>query len=170
MSTNKPMKIAISSGHGKYVRGASGILDEVDEARCVVEAVAARLGAPFFHDDVSRSQSENLDTIVDWHNGQQRDLDVSVHFNAYVETTKPMGCEVLFVTQSSLADKLSAAIAEAGGFIDRGPKYRSDLYFLNCTHKPALLLEICFVDSEADALLYEDHFDEICEAIATTLS
>jgi hypothetical protein len=29
--------IVISSGHGKYVRGASGLLDEVDEARRVVE-------------------------------------------------------------------------------------------------------------------------------------
>ena len=25
-------RIVISSGHGKYVRGASGIIDEVDEA------------------------------------------------------------------------------------------------------------------------------------------
>ena len=28
-------RIVISSGHGKYVRGASGIIDEVDEARRV---------------------------------------------------------------------------------------------------------------------------------------
>ena len=26
-------KVVLSSGHGKYVRGAAGILDEVDEAR-----------------------------------------------------------------------------------------------------------------------------------------
>ena len=32
--------IIISSGHGLKVRGASGILDEVDEARKVVETVA----------------------------------------------------------------------------------------------------------------------------------
>ena len=30
--------IVLSSGHGKYVRGASGIIDEVDEARRVVDA------------------------------------------------------------------------------------------------------------------------------------
>ena len=39
------MKIVISSGHGKYVRGASGYLDEVDEARRVVEKVADDLRA-----------------------------------------------------------------------------------------------------------------------------
>src|SRR6516164_9024965 len=122
------MKIAISSGHGLYVRGASGYVDEVDEARRVVEQVAVNLrsmgvGVQTFHDNVSTSQSENLNRIVNWHNSQTRDLDCSTHFNAYVSTTKPMGVEVLYVTQESLARKVSAAIADAGDFIDRGPKY-----------------------------------------------
>ena len=30
-------RIVIASGHGNHVRGASGIIDEVDEARRVVE-------------------------------------------------------------------------------------------------------------------------------------
>jgi hypothetical protein len=30
-------RVVISSGHGLHVRGASGVLDEVDEARRVVE-------------------------------------------------------------------------------------------------------------------------------------
>ena len=38
-------RIVISSGHGKYVRGASGIIDEVDEARRVVEHLADELRA-----------------------------------------------------------------------------------------------------------------------------
>ena len=38
-------RVVISSGHGKYVRGASGVLDEVDEARRVVEHVADELRA-----------------------------------------------------------------------------------------------------------------------------
>src|SRR6516165_4978098 len=38
-----PMNVVISSGHSKYVRGASGYIDEVDEARKVVEAVARYL-------------------------------------------------------------------------------------------------------------------------------
>jgi N-acetylmuramoyl-L-alanine amidase len=167
-------RIAISSGHGALVRGASGILDEVDEARRVVEAVADKLAARgvdvmTFHDDVSTTQSENLDRIVDWHNQQNRELDVSVHFNAYNDTTKPMGTEVLYVTQSALAGKLSTAIADAGDLLDRGAKERTDLAFLNGTEMPAVLIETCFVDSEADAELYEANFDVICEAIAQVL-
>jgi N-acetylmuramoyl-L-alanine amidase len=166
--------IVISSGHGKLVRGASGILDEVDEARRVVERVADKLEARgvdviIFHDNTSTTQSENLDCIVSYHNSQTRDLDVSVHFNAYVETEKPMGTEVLFVTQGALAGELSSAIAEAGDFIDRGAKKRTDLAFLNGTEQPSVLIETCFVDSSADAAFYEAGFDAICEAIATVL-
>ena len=39
------MHIVISSGHGKHIRGASCYIDEVDEARRVVEAVARNLRA-----------------------------------------------------------------------------------------------------------------------------
>jgi N-acetylmuramoyl-L-alanine amidase len=169
------MKIVISSGHGKYVRGASGYIDEVDEARRVVERVAEYLRhggmlVQTFHDDVSHSQSENLNRIVSYHNAQSRELDVSVHFNAYNTTSKPMGCEVLYVTQHDLAADTSEAIADAGGFINRGAKKRTDLAFLNGTEEPAILIETCFVDSSADVALYEGDFDAICLAIAEAIS
>jgi N-acetylmuramoyl-L-alanine amidase len=169
------MNIAISSGHGKIVRGAEGYLDEVDEARRVVNAVAAifdREGhsAKAFHDDVSTSQNENLNRIVDFHNAQQRELDVSVHFNAYNTTASPMGTECLFVTQQELAGKIAKAISQEGRLINRGPKKRDDLFFLNNTDEPAVLIEVCFVDSKADADLYEQHFDAICSAIYTALT
>jgi N-acetylmuramoyl-L-alanine amidase len=167
-------RIVISSGHGKYVRGASGVLDEVDEARKVVERVADELRSrgvdvTTYHDDVSTTQSENLNRIVDFHNSKQRDLDVSVHFNAYVETASPMGVEVLYVTQGALAGEMSAAIADAGDFIDRGAKKRTDLAFLNGTEMPSILIETCFVDSSSDADFYGSSFGEICDAIACVL-
>jgi len=174
----KPMayeSIVISSGHGLYVRGAHGIIDEVDEARKVVEALANQLKlrgveVTVFHDDVSKSQSENLDRIVDFHNAQgPHDLDVSVHFNAFEQTDAPRGTEVLYVTQGDLAGALSAAIADGGGFINRGGKYNSGLAFLNGTVEKSVLLEICFVDSEADCELYDENFDDIIDAMANVL-
>ena len=169
------MKIAISSGHGKYVRGAKGLIDEVDEARKVVPAVAdyLRLGgndAVTFNDDTSTTQSQNLNTIVNWHNAQSRDLDISVHFNAYVPTDGGRGDETLYITQESLATKVTNAICAVSGLINRGAKKRSDLYFLNGTNKPAILLEICFVDAGADVEAYNLHFDDICQAIAETVA
>jgi len=165
--------VVISSGHGKYVRGAAGILDEVDEARKVVDRLAQELtnrgvDVKTFHDDTSHSQNENLNTIVNYHNAQTRDLDISVHFNAYEQVSKPMGTEVLYITQSGLASQVSAAIASVG-FINRGPKKRTDLFFLNNTEEPAILIETCFVDSEADAEIYHDQFGAICDAIADVL-
>jgi N-acetylmuramoyl-L-alanine amidase len=166
-------RIVISSGHGKHVRGASGIIDEVDEARRVVNEVTRMLKAigvavTEFHDNTSHSQNENLNTIVDFHNSQSRDLDISVHFNAYEQVSKPMGVEVLYVTQSSLAGKVSSAIASCG-FVNRGPKKRTDLFFLNNTTKPAILIETCFVDSEADTHIYNQYFMAICNAITSVL-
>jgi N-acetylmuramoyl-L-alanine amidase len=166
-------RIVISSGHGKYVRGASGIIDEVDEARRVVDELANELrdrgvDVKVFHDNTSQSQNENLNTIVNYHNAQTRDLDVSVHFNAYEQVEKPMGTEVFYVTQSALAGQVSAAIASCG-FINRGGKKTGDLFFLNHTTMPALLIEVCFVDSEADCECYEVQFQAICTAIADVL-
>jgi len=167
-------RIVISSGHGLKVRGASGVLDEVDEARAVVDRVASELRkrnveVEVFHDDISDDQSENLDRIVDFHNSKTRDLDVSVHFNAHHTTDDPMGTEVLYVTQEDLAAEVSDAICEAGGFKDRGAKYRDNLAFLNGTKMPSILIETCFVDSTADAELYTENFDEICRNIADIL-
>ena len=165
--------IVISSGHGLHVRGASGIIDEVDEARKVVEKIAGELeergvSVITFHDDTSKDQSTNLSTIVNFHNKHERELDISVHFNAYEQVTKAMGCEVLYVSQQALAAKVSAAIASCG-LINRGAKKRTDLYFLNKCNRPAILLEICFVDSEADVQIYDDCFDDICDDIADVL-
>jgi len=170
------MRIVISSGHALKVRGASGILDEVNEARKIVDRVTEQLQSLnvdviSYHDNVSTTQEENLERIVDFHNAQgPHDLDVSVHLNSYTETASPMGTECLYLTQVELADKVSSTIAAVSGLIDRGPKLRDDLYFLNNTNEIAILLEICFVDSVADANIYNATFDRICWAIAGIIS
>jgi len=168
--------VVISSGHGLYVRGASSpMLDEVDEARIVTDALAAELrrrgvAVTTFHDDTSRDQSTNLRTITDAHNRENRELDISVHFNAFEQVDHGMGVEVLYYSDSTLARDLSAAIADASGLIDRGPKQRQDLYVLANTEEKCVLLEVCFCDSEEDVQLYRDAFDEIIDSLAYTIS
>jgi N-acetylmuramoyl-L-alanine amidase len=168
--------IVISSGHGLHVRGASSdMLDEVDAARLVVEDLASALRTQgvtvvTFHDDTSTSQNENLNRITDFHNKQDRELDISVHFNAFEQCDKPMGTEVLYVTQVELADKMSAMLSGAGGFIDRGPKKNTGLHFLNQTDMPSILVEVCFVDSVADVGLFDKNYEAIIEAMAGVLS
>jgi len=167
--------IAISSGHALYVRGASDIIDEVTEARRVTDKTAEylrQLGVTtyVFHDDTSRTQNQNLSTIVNFHNSKNRELDVSIHFNSSGRTNNPLGVEVLYYDQSGLAANVSQAIANASGLRNRGAKQRKELYFLRKTVKPAILIEVCFVTSTADVELYRRNFDAICRAIAETLS
>jgi len=169
------VSICMSSGHGKYIRGASGYLDEVNEARRVVEEVArlmrgAGVDVATYHDDLSHSQDENLNRIVNWHNGRSRTLDVSIHFNAYQTTSAAMGTECLYLTQKDLAKKVADGVARATGLPNRGPKYRDNLFFLNSTDEKAVLVEVVFVDSSRDSEVYEDQFADVCSELASALA
>jgi len=168
--------IVISSGHGAKVSGAVDLLNEVTEARRVVAAVATDLrsrGATVteFHENNATNQSQNLNNIVAFHNSRSRDLDVSIHFNHAGGGTvdRPIGTEVLFSTQQALAAKVSRAISLSSGLIDRGAKKRDDLSFLSRTAKPAILVEVCFVNSRADVALYQPNFNHICSAIGASI-
>ena len=178
------MKIVLSSGHGLKIRGAEGPepwgLDEVDEARRVVTELADWLTINGFdvsqvHDNVSTNQSDNLHYLVSHHNkfSAADRLDVSIHFNAYlVDPNVGRGTECLYITQDELAARVAAAIAGVSGLINRGAKYRSDLYFLNGTTGSlgAILVEVAFVDAGVDCTLYREHFEEICAAIGDAIT
>ncbi|MEX3625816.1 N-acetylmuramoyl-L-alanine amidase [Viridibacillus arvi] len=169
-------QFVISSGHSLKVRGAADILDEVNEARKVVNRVHTILTTEYngegskFHDDTSKTQNQNLNTIVDYHNSKERDLDASIHLNAATKTNDPRGVECLYYDAKALSVKVSAAISEASGLKDRGAKERKELYFLNATRETAILIEVCFVDSKADTKIYNDKFEEICQAIASVIA
>lgn len=172
------MDIVISSGHGQFVRGAAGPspwgLDEVNEARRVVDRVAQIINvgtssATVFHDNTSRDKNTNLKTIVNYHNAQLRDLDVSVHFNSNGNTESGRGTECFYYSQVHLAGEIAKAIAAAGQLTNRGAKKSTGLYFLvHCT-EPAVLVEVCFVNAKLDCDNYRKNFDAICQALAAAL-
>jgi len=166
------MTVCISSGHGKYIRGASGIVDEVDEARKIVPAVVKYLSqrgcrAIEFHDNTSQDQQTNLETITNFHNAQERQLDISVHLNCFDGTGN--GVECLYVSQEDLASRVSANIADVAGIKDRGAKYNDGLWFLNQCQEPAILIEVIFCDHAGDCAAYDANFDAICMAIADAI-
>ena len=171
-------RIIFSSPHGFHVPGVDNLINEVAEGRRVTVEVARLCrkhniaSVREFHDDVSRTRDENLNAIVRHHNSFERDLDVSIYFNAFKPTPNRKGCEVLYRNPelNGLAAKVSAAIAEAGEFRDRGAKRRKNLRFLNQANRPAILIELCFTDSEEDVRLYQKNYDAIVHAIAFTLA
>ncbi|MFG3611011.1 N-acetylmuramoyl-L-alanine amidase [Rummeliibacillus stabekisii] len=167
-------QFVISSGHGDKVAGAIGILNEHDEAKRVVNRVYDILtkeynGVGFkYHETTATTQNQNLSNIVSFHNGKTRDLDVSIHFNS--ATPAATGTECLYYDALTLSAKMSAAMASALGIVDRGAKERKELYFLRNTNKPAILLEVCFVTSEKDAVAYRNNFEDLCQAIAKVIA
>src|SRR6516162_64055 len=180
------MKIVVSSGHSLYVRGAAGPepwgLDEVNEARRVVAEVADWLTINGYdvsqiHDDVSKTQSDNLNYLVREHNkfASADRLDLSLHFNAYVaDENAGRGVEALWVSEKgqAIAIRICKAVASVSGLINRGDKYRSDLYWLNGTTGSlgACLVETCFCDAGQDCEAYRQHMEEICAAIANAIT
>jgi hypothetical protein len=170
------MKIVMSSGHGLYIRGARGNpvppqLDEVDQARRLCNRVAELLTkggitTVVYHDDVSTTQDANLAWIVSHHNNtdSDHDYDLSFHFNAY--DGKAHGTEVFSIGHDELAGEISEAIANAGGFTNRGAKDGSSLYFCNNTREEAYLLETCFCDHTGDSKSFTSKFENIAMAIA----
>jgi len=174
------VKVCISAGHSSKCRGMSSQwLDEVDEARRVVTAVADNLRADgvdveTYWDDVSDDQQENLKRICDWHNSRgKHDLDCSIHFNA--SNGQGHGSEVFYTSSAGreYADAIVDAICEVSGLTNRGPKDDDaigGLYFLSHTQAVAVLVEVCFGDNQNDCTIYYDDFDLICGAIADAIS
>jgi len=167
--------ITISPGHWRVGSGACDLIDEVTEARKVVNRVieylrSAKIAVNHIEDNSSTNQQQNLKYLVTEHNKTNRKLDVSVHFNAAARSTRGLGVEVLYYDQKELANNVSKAISDVSGLINRGAKERKELAFLNGTEKPAILIEVCFVSSEVDVALYRRDFDKICRAIANELA
>ena len=167
-------QINISSGHSINCQGANDIINEVTEARKVVDRIyeiCKGMGIEVykFH-DTSSSSSQNLRNIVNWHNQFKDGIDISIHFNAYQHTSSSMGTEVCYYSQSQLASKVSSAISKASGLKDRGAKERKGLYVLRNTNKPMILIEVCFCDSSYDVQKYQENFDNICLAIIQALT
>ena len=166
-------QIVISSGHSINCQGMSDIINEVTEARKVVDRVYDIVIASgkkcYKYHDTARSNSQNLANIVNFHNKYSDGIDVSIHFNANQHTSKAMGVEVCYYSQHALANEMSKNIANATGLKNRGAKERTNLYVLKHTKKPSILIEICFGDSEADCTIYKAKFETICQTIAKTL-
>ena len=168
--------ITISPGHWAPGTGAKDLICEVTEARKVARRVVeilwgAGVKTTYVEDNTSKTKQQNLAYLVKQHNKTSRQLDVSVHFNASGRReSKGKGTEVLNYDAKDLAGKISKAIANVSGLIDRGAKQRKELAFLAKTNKPAILLEICFVNSTVDTAIYKRDFEKICQAIASELA
>ncbi|WP_421663684.1 N-acetylmuramoyl-L-alanine amidase [Lysinibacillus telephonicus] len=173
----KVNEIEIHPGHWKLTNsGANGIINEVTEARKVAKRVFEILKkfnvpATYIEDNSSTNQSQNINYLVKEHNKDRDGLIVSIHFNASGgKSNTGIGTEVLYYSEEELAMKVANAISKVSGLNNRGARKRTDLGVLAKTYEPAILIEICFVNSTVDVALYRRDFEKICHTIAECLA
>lgn len=97
------------------------------------------------------------------------DYFVSIHRNASPYPNQYTGVESLVYNRYGEASQLAANInerLEAVGYVNQGVNERTNLVVLNRTQMPSVLLEVGFINTDADNLLLDERFDETAQAIA----
>ena len=175
-------KVTVHAGHnpsGKIACGASDLLDESTEARWVAKKVIKLLrknGIKAVNCTVNNgtSQSDILHKICAKCNAvADAGLHISIHLNSGSNDKngdgRTAGTEVLLTRnvddKGEIAKRICNQMAKLG-FTNRGVKTRTDLYFLNHTKAPALLVEVCFVDDKDDYMLYKADRMDVARAVA----
>lgn len=156
------MRINVHAGHtsqnGK-APGASGIVHESVENRkikdIVIKILRSRGHTVYDCTAEGESASDNLYKIIKKCNFHKVSVDVSIHLNCY--NRKAKGTETILPASRKArkyAERINANIAKLG-YTNRGVKVRRDLYVLNKTIAPALLVETFFCDSKEDCARYK---------------
>lgn len=172
------LRVLICAGHtlkGKGT-GASGYINEGKENRILSKKVVEWLkiantmsGMEIEVDYYEINESDSyLQKQVAVANKKDYDIVVQIHFNAYKTVATAMGTETLYdkgsVKGKVYAERVNDKLNDL--FKNRGVKERNDLYWLNNTKAPAILIETCFVDSKADTDVYNKDKDKVAKAIA----
>ncbi len=98
------------------------------------------------------------------------DLFVSIHRNSFPTDNTVSGVESLVYDLSGLKYEMAQNIneqLETVGFVNLGVKARPNLVVLRRTRMPAILVEVGFINSDADNELVDSNFNDIAQAIAT---
>lgn len=169
--------IALRAGHTLKCRGSHGFIDETEEARKVVKSIRKYLeayGQKYIMcqpDENISSESKELYGGIEMANNSKADYFVSIHFNAFEETSNKMGTECYVYSFHDLATRINANLVQLG-FKDRGVKISNKLAELKKTRKglKATIVEVCFVDSKGDTELYKEvGYDKVGKAIAQAI-
>jgi N-acetylmuramoyl-L-alanine amidase len=102
-------------------------------------------------------------------NAAGADYFVSIHRNSSPYPNQYTGVESLVYSRYGAAAVLAANInyqLEMVGFVNQGVNERPNLVVLNSTQMPAVLVEVGFINTDADNTLLDARFDEVAQAIA----
>jgi len=164
--------VALDAGHGGANPGAvyNG-RQEKDDALALVLAIGPILEA----NGVNVFYTRTTDVYDSPYQKAQKanqvgaDYFVSIHRNASPYPNQYTGVESLVYSRYSRAARLAERInyqLEQVGFVNQGVNERPNLVVLNSTQMPAVLVEVGFINTDADNQLFDERFYDIAQAIA----
>jgi N-acetylmuramoyl-L-alanine amidase len=181
------MKIAVNNGHGLYTAGkrtppfpgSNKVIKEWEFNHPTALKLADILKADGHEVLLISNTPEDtpLDVRVNKANSWRADLYVSIHYNAYQGVWGDHGgFETLYQTNSvngkRIAQLVQDELAKVLKWRNRGIKPRSDLFELNRTLMPAVIVEAGFMDNlqEASAMLDPNYQFTIAMAVARAIN
>ena len=102
-------------------------------------------------------------------NAAGADFFISIHRNSSPEANTYSGVESLVYNKSGIKLEMAENIneqLEAVGFVNLGVKERPGLVVLRRTRMPAVLVEVGFINSDTDNMLFDNNFDDMALGIA----
>ncbi|MBS5787196.1 MAG: N-acetylmuramoyl-L-alanine amidase [Clostridioides difficile] len=153
------MKIAITVGHSILKSGlctsANGVVNEYQYCKMLSEFLARILKAAGCTVDVIicpekqfKSKTQERTYKLPRINGKKYDLVIELHLNNYNGSAK--GTEVLYCSNTGKMYAQRVVNKLGTVFTSRGVKDRPDLYMLNSTDSPAIMIETFFCDNKND--------------------
>ena len=164
--------IVLDAGHGGANPGAvyngRQEKDDVLALTLAVGDVLERNGVDVYYTRTSDVYESPLQKTMEG-NAVGADYFVSIHRNSSPYPNQYTGVESLVYNRYSEAGRLAQNIneqLEQVGFVNQGVNERTNLVVLNRTQMPAVLVEVGFINTDADNALFDERFDEIAQAIA----
>lgn len=106
-------------------------------------------------------------------NASGADYFISIHRNSSPYANQYAGVESLVYDRYGKAQQMAENInrqLERTGFANQGIHERKNLAVLHQTQMPSVIVEVGFINTERDNLLFDSRFSEIAQAIADGIS
>lgn len=165
-------KVVMDAGHGGSDPGAvSDGRREKDDNLALALAVGSILAENGVDVVYTRTDDTYETPFQKAQKGNQEgaDLFISIHRNSSPEKDQYSGVETLLYDESGikkeLAENINRELAKEG-FQNLGIRERPGLVVLRRTKMPAALIEVGFINTQADNELLDQNFDGVVRAIA----
>ena len=164
--------IVLDAGHGGSDFGATylGRMEKDDNLRLTMAVgnILQNAGQNVIYTrtgDVYETPSQKAQEA----NAANADYFVSIHRNSSPYDNQYTGIESLVYDKYGTAAKMAGNInrqLEDIGFVNQGVNERTNLAVLRQTNMPAVLVEVGFINTDRDNMLFDSRFQEIAQAIA----